>query len=156
LALFAPPGLDKKADPTVQFIPYPAWYFLALYGLLRVAGYAPGPLIPITNLLATVVIPGVLVTWLVILPFIDRNPRRRLTKRPWALGLTAISVFGAVALSVFSQLKIVEEQQAQGPPAAAAAPAPAASAAGGAGGGTTTAAGGGAATYSASCSGCHG
>ena len=35
LAIFAPPALDAKADPTQQFIAYPAWYFLALYGLLR-------------------------------------------------------------------------------------------------------------------------
>jgi quinol-cytochrome oxidoreductase complex cytochrome b subunit len=35
LALVLPPFLDAKADPTnSQFVPYPAWYFLSLFGLL--------------------------------------------------------------------------------------------------------------------------
>ena len=58
LSIFSPAPLDEKADPTRAFIPFPAWYFLALYGLLRVAGASPGPVVPIANLLATVVIPG--------------------------------------------------------------------------------------------------
>jgi ubiquinol-cytochrome c reductase cytochrome b subunit len=148
LSIFSPAPLDEKADPTRAFIPFPAWYFLALYGLLRVAGASPGPVVPIANLLATVVIPGVLVTWLIVLPFLDRNPSRRLTKRPWAMGLTAISVLGAVALSVYSQSAIAQEQ-AQTP----AAPAPAASAAAGA---AVPAGGKGAQVYGANCSGCHG
>ncbi len=164
LALVAPPGLDQKANPSAAFIPYPAWYFLGLYGLLRLAGIVPTPLIPIANLLATVVIPGVLVTWLILLPFLDRNPSRRLTRRPWALGLTAISVVGAVGLSVYSQIKIIEEQAAQGPAAAVAAPAPPAaagapgsgSAASGGSSSGASAAGGGAAVYTTNCSGCHG
>jgi ubiquinol-cytochrome c reductase cytochrome b subunit len=36
LAIFAPPYLDQKADPTnAAFTPYPAWYFLFLFGLLN-------------------------------------------------------------------------------------------------------------------------
>src|SRR5271170_4540105 len=36
LASFAPPFLDQKADPTnAAFQPYPAWYFLFLFGLLN-------------------------------------------------------------------------------------------------------------------------
>jgi ubiquinol-cytochrome c reductase cytochrome b subunit len=149
LSIFSPAPLDAKADPTAAFIPFPAWYFLALYGLLRVAGQAPDAIVPFANLLATVVIPGVLVTWLVVLPFVDRNPSRRVTKRPWAMGLTAISVVGAVVLSVYSQAKIVEEQASTpAAPAAAASPAP-----GGAGG---AAAGKGAQVFATNCSGCHG
>src|SRR5580658_8011812 len=108
LSIFSPAPLDQKANPTQAFIPFPAWYFLALYGMLRVAGQAPAAVVPFANLLATVVIPGVLVTWLIVLPFLDRNPSRRLTKRPWAMGLTAISVVGAVALSVYSQTAIAQ------------------------------------------------
>lgn len=149
LAIMAPPGLDRKADPTVPYIPYPAWYFLALYGLLRVAGQVPTPLIPTANLLATVVIPGVLVTFLILLPFLDRNPSRRPGRRPWALAITALAVIGTVGLSLYSQLKIVEEQQAQGPVPAAAAAAPAA-------GAPAAGKGGGAQIFAANCSGCHG
>ena len=64
------------------------------------------------------------------------------------MGLTAISVLGAVALSVYSQSAIAQEQ-AQTP----AAPAPAASAAAGA---AVPAGGKGAQVYGANCSGCHG
>ena len=168
LAIFAPPGLDEKADPTKQFIAYPAWYFLALYGLLRLAGLTPESVQPIALLLSTIIIPGVLVAVLILLPWIDRNPSRQLKRRPWILGITAVSVIIAVGLSVYSQLAIVAEQQASGPAPAAAAAAAAPGAAGvqGAAGASqasgpsgTVAAGGadaGAKIYSTNCSGCHG
>ena len=100
LAIFAPPGLDEKADPTKQFIAYPAWYFLALYGLLRLAGLTPESVQPIALLLSTIIIPGVLVAVLILLPWIDRNPSRQLKRRPWILGITAVSVIIAVAAAV--------------------------------------------------------
>ena len=38
----SPAPLDAKADPNnTQFVPYPAWYFLALFSLLDVVGNAP-------------------------------------------------------------------------------------------------------------------
>ena len=72
--------------------------------------------------------------------------------------MTAISVVGAVGLSIYSQVKIVEEQTAQGPAPAAAAQAPAASAVTGAtsGGSQSGGATSGASVYSTNCSGCHG
>jgi mono/diheme cytochrome c family protein len=120
--------------------------------LLRVAGNLPGQIVPIANLFATVIVPGVLVLWLILLPFIDKNPSRRLSKRPWAMGLTAISVLFAVGLSVYSQMAIAQEQAGSGtPPPAAAAAAPAA--------GQPVAASAdakGAQVYTNNCSGCHG
>ena len=148
LAAVAPPPLDVKADPTQTFIAYPAWYFLALYGLLRIAGGLPDSVIPIANLMATVIIPGGFVTLLILLPWIDRNPSRALRRRPWILGLTAISVVVAVGLSVFSQLAIVREQQEAGqakPAAIASAPADAG-----------RALQSGAKVYAANCAACHG
>ena len=42
LAVFSPAPLDAKADPNnTQFVPYPAWYFMALFSLLDVVGNAP-------------------------------------------------------------------------------------------------------------------
>jgi len=114
LAIFSPAPLDAKADPTQKFIAYPAWYFLALYGLLRIAGTLPPAITPIANLLATVVIPGGLVTLLIVLPFIDRNPSRQLNRRPWLLGITAISLVFAIGLSLYSQLAIQQEQAEAG------------------------------------------
>jgi ubiquinol-cytochrome c reductase cytochrome b subunit len=110
LAIFSPAPFDVKADPTKQFIAYPAWYFLALYGLLRLAGQTPAAVQPIANLLATVVIPGVVVTVLILLPFIDRNPSRQLSRRPWILGITAFSFLVAIGLSLYSGLAVQAEQ----------------------------------------------
>jgi mono/diheme cytochrome c family protein len=138
-----------KADPTAKFIAYPAWYFLALYGLLRVAGQAPAAILPIANLLATVVVPGVLVLILILLPWLDRNPSRQISRRPWILGSTAVVVVFAVALSVYSQLAI-QQEQVENP-----APAPAAAAAATTGGASSAAATAGAKTYAQSCQGCH-
>jgi ubiquinol-cytochrome c reductase cytochrome b subunit len=170
LAIFSPAPLDVKADPTQKFIAYPAWYFLALYGLLRIAGLFPPAITPIANLLATVIIPGGLVTLLILLPFIDRNPSRQISRRPWVLGLTAISLVFAIGLSIYSQLAIQQEQADAGestaPHVAAAATTTEASTTTGGGGGSSSggtqvaAAGGiaahGATVYSANCSGCHG
>lgn len=154
LSIFSPAPLDQKADPTRAFIPSPAWYFLGLYGLLRVAGAAPESIIFVANLLATVVIPGALVTFLILLPFLDRNPSRRLTRRPWALAVTAIITVLAVGLSVYSQLQIVKEEAETPsvPAAAAAAPAGGASAAPG----VAAQADKGAQVYTTNCAGCHG
>ncbi len=173
LAIFSPAPLDVKADPTKQFIAYPAWYFLALYGLLRLAGQTPSSITPIANLLATVIIPGGFVALLILLPFYDRNPSRQLNRRPWILGITAISLVFAIGLSLFSQLAIQKEQAEAGeggPPAAAAAAsnslgggtsAGASSTVGGAGGGGTQVAAGGAGTakgeqvFTQNCASCH-
>jgi ubiquinol-cytochrome c reductase cytochrome b subunit len=172
LAIWAPPGLDQKADPTQKFIAYPAWYFLALYGLLRVAGLFPPLLQPIANLFATVVIPGGLVTFLILLPFLDRNPSRQLSRRPWVLGITALSLVIAIGLSLYSQLAIQQEQAEAGeggPPAAAAAASNTLGAGTSAGassttgqsptGGTQVAASGiaahGQAVYTQNCASCH-
>jgi len=162
LAIFSPAPLDQKADPTQKFIAYPAWYFLALYGLLRIAGQTPPAITPIANLLATVVIPGGLVTMLVLLPFIDRNPSRQLSRRPWILGITGISLVFAIGLSLFSQLAIQKEQAETGDtgPATSSAAAPNAAGAGAAGGGSSTVAaatsGKGAQIFSQNCATCHG
>jgi ubiquinol-cytochrome c reductase cytochrome b subunit len=127
LSIFSPVPLDDKADPTQRFIAYPAWYFLALYGLLRIAGNLPENVVPIANLLATVLIPGGLVTLLILLPWIDRNPSRQISRRPWIMGLTALTVVIAIGLSVYSQMAIVKEQQdtkKEAAPTATAAAAP--------------------------------
>jgi ubiquinol-cytochrome c reductase cytochrome b subunit len=66
-----PAHLDEIANPAdASYIPRPDWYFLSLFELLK---YFPGPYEPI----ATMVIPGLVVGFLLALPFIDRSPERR-------------------------------------------------------------------------------
>ena len=158
LAIVAPPGLDQKADPTQKFIAYPAWYFLALYGLLRLAGLTPGSVTPIANLLATVILPGGLVTLLILLPFLDRNPSRQLSRRPWILGLTALTLIFAVGLSLYSQLAVQQEQAEAGettPTASTNAPAPAGGTGAAPGGASSALAAQGAKVFGQNCASCH-
>lgn len=82
--------LDAVADPTdASYVPRPEWYFLGLFQLLK---YFSGPLEP----LATVVIPAVIVAGLLLLPFLDRGPERRLRARP-AVALACAALTVAVA-----------------------------------------------------------
>ena len=75
-AVNLPAHLDEIANPAdASFVPRPEWYFLALFELLK---YFPGPFEPV----ATMVIPGVAVGFLLMLPFLDRSPERR----PFARG----------------------------------------------------------------------
>jgi len=163
LSIFSPAPFDVKADPTTRFIAYPAWYFLALYGMLRVAGQVPGALVPIANLIATIVIPTLIIIVLIALPWIDRNPSRQIRRRTVVLAGTAIVMVLAIGLSVYSQLAVQQEQAETPAPVAAAAAGSQASlgtATGGAPGSNTTttagnAAAGGAAIYATNCAGCH-
>jgi ubiquinol-cytochrome c reductase cytochrome b subunit len=170
LAVISPATIDDKADPNnTQFVPYPAWYFMALFALLTIVGHVQNPaLLEALDLFATVVVPGGLVLVLILLPFIDRNPSRRLSRRPWVLGLTAATMFGALALSVIGQVNVQNQQVANGitgvaqaatapagmngaPPVEQAAGGTQVAAAGGTGNPTA-----GATVYSGNCAGCHG
>ncbi len=73
-----------KADPTTtSYVPRPEWYFFFLFELLKVL--KPPWLTPV----ATIGIPTLCMVLLLLLPFYDRNPERRLTRRP----IAAISGF---------------------------------------------------------------
>jgi mono/diheme cytochrome c family protein len=107
-----------------------------------------------------------------LLPFLDRNPSRQLSRRPWVLGITALSLVIAIGLSLYSQLAI-QQEQAEAGEGGAAASAAAASNTLGAGtsagsasttgqsptGGTQVAASGaaakGQAVYTQNCASCH-
>jgi ubiquinol-cytochrome c reductase cytochrome b subunit len=170
LSTFSPVPLDDKADPNNStFVPYPAWYFIALYALVDIVGNLPPWMVQTASLFATIIGPTLLIVLLIALPFIDRNPSRRLTRRPWVLGLTAVTMIGAIGLSWYGQNNVVTGQLQHhliGPGAVAATSANTGTTAGV--GGTTSgsssagtgaapaAAGVGAEVYSQSCAGCHG
>ena len=87
ISLFFNAPLEGMADPT--HTPNPAkapWYFLGLQELLH---YFP----PTT---AGVLIPGLVLTGLVILPYVDRNPSRAFNDRKMAIvTFTMFAVFWA-------------------------------------------------------------
>ena len=89
---FGPPALGVPADPTVlQAYPRPDWYFLWYFALLA--------LIP-PNIEDIFIIgfPLVLGLLFIMLPFVapfgERSPRRR----PWAIGVVAVSAVSIAAL----------------------------------------------------------
>lgn len=90
-----PAHLDEIANPAdASYVPRPDWYFLSLFELLK---YFPGPFEP----LATMVIPGLAVGFLLALPFLDRGPERRpfgRGRRLWSLAMLALMT-GVIVLT---------------------------------------------------------
>ena len=167
----APPYLDAKADPTKFFVPYPAWYFLSLFGLL---GLVPpeihvGPLTISLELIATIIVPTLFLLVVLLLPWLDRSRSRSFASRAGLLWATTIVMIGIVGLTIFGQVTTMIKQAAAPPSPpesvvlsqAEAATVPAGSAgsttasASGAGAqGATSAAG--AKVFSTNCASCHG
>lgn len=91
-----PAHLDEIANPAdAAYVPRPEWYFLSLFQMLK---YFPGPLEPV----ATMVIPGAVVGFLFLLPFIDRGGDRHpfgSARRLATFGMTVIAL-GVIVLTV--------------------------------------------------------
>lgn len=164
LAILSPAPLDAKADPNNdQFVPAPAWYFMGLYYLLEIF---PGQF---GQFIGTIVIPTLGLVWLILLPWLDRNPSRDFKKRPIALVVTAICIALAAGLSLAGQttVNVKAAERGQTAPtvpggadaakieAAANAPLPATGSASGKSG-TSAASAAGATVFSNNCAGCHG
>jgi ubiquinol-cytochrome c reductase cytochrome b subunit len=167
LALVAPPYLDQKADPTraATFQPYPAWYFLSLFGLLALVPPEVhlGPLTISTELLATIVVPTLFLIVLLLLPWLDRSRTRDFGARQGVLWGTTIVVGVIVVLSIYAQVTTVAKQAAlpPSPPEAtvlsqAEAATTSGAPAGGAAGAAAPANANGAKVFAANCSSCHG
>ena len=83
-----------KADPTTTtYVPRPEWYFFFLFELLRVI--KPPELVP----LATIGIPTLCMVLLLLLPFYDRNPERRIERRPVALTAGILTIIAMAYLT---------------------------------------------------------
>jgi ubiquinol-cytochrome c reductase cytochrome b subunit len=155
LALFVPPYLDAKADPTVSsFTPYPAWYFLSLFGLLALVPPEVhlGQLAISTELFATIIAPTIVGVAVLLVPWLDRSTTRDFSSRAGTLWATTLVCVAIVGLSIYGQVGI-RQRQAAGPPSppesvvlgAERAQAP-----------TANVGVGGAKIYSTNCSPCHG
>jgi ubiquinol-cytochrome c reductase cytochrome b subunit len=162
LAWFLPPFLDAKADPTnSQFIPYPAWYFLSIFGLL---GLIP-PEVSLfgltisTELVGAVIIPTLFLLVVLALPWIDRSTTRSFSSRKGILWGTFLAVVAIVGLSIFAQLQVMAKQAAAPPsPSEASILASTESAPSSSSGGAAAspANANGAKVFSTNCASCHG
>jgi ubiquinol-cytochrome c reductase cytochrome b subunit len=117
LAWFSTTPLEKEAT-AANLSGYQAlseWYVLPLHGLTLLPPFTNEGLEPI----ATVVLPGLLVTVLLLLPFLDRSPTAAPRKRPAALAAGSLVLLSTVALALFSLAKDKETAKAQPVPPSA-------------------------------------
>jgi ubiquinol-cytochrome c reductase cytochrome b subunit len=96
LAQHGPP-LESPADPTSSYLARPEWYALPLFQLRM---FFEGRL----EIVATMIIPGVITALLIALPFLDTGPSRRPADRRGvllgaALGLGLTAVLATVAIA---------------------------------------------------------
>jgi quinol-cytochrome oxidoreductase complex cytochrome b subunit len=97
LAIYFPSELGDPADPSdTSFLPKPEWYFLPVYQLLK---FFPGK----SEVIGVLIQPVILLA-LLLLPFLDRNPERRPSKRKASMVALAVIVVGAVIMGVLGYL----------------------------------------------------
>jgi len=90
--VFGPPALGTKADPTiVEAYPRPDWYFLWYFALLA--------LIP-SNIedVFIVAFPALIGLVFLALPLVAPTGERSFRRRPWAVGVVALSAVSITAL----------------------------------------------------------
>ncbi|HEY6327424.1 MAG TPA: cytochrome b N-terminal domain-containing protein, partial [Candidatus Cybelea sp.] len=114
LSFAFPPYLDEKADPTKFFVPYPAWYFLSLFGLLAIVPpeIHLGPLTISLELIATIIVPTLFLLVVLFLPWLDRSRTRSFAGRARLLLATTIVVGGIIVLSIYGQVTTMIKQAA--------------------------------------------
>jgi ubiquinol-cytochrome c reductase cytochrome b subunit len=89
-AIFYAAPLEAKADPSASgYVPRPEWYFLPNFQLLK---YIPTAWGEWGEFLGAAVIPGLAVLVLILLPYLDRNPERRPSRRPVATAAALASL----------------------------------------------------------------
>ena len=94
LAIWHRVEVGEPVNPaSTDYVPRPEWYFFFLFELLRIFK-GQNDLQPV--IMATFVIPNVLMLLLILTPFIDRGPERRIHRRPIAL-ITAVAVIAFLA-----------------------------------------------------------
>jgi menaquinol-cytochrome c reductase cytochrome b/c subunit len=92
LAIWHRVPMGEHVNPaSTDFVPRPDWYFFFLFELLRIFKNQ-NAFMPV--IMATFIIPNILMALLILTPFIDRGPERRIEKRP-------IALFSGVAVILF-------------------------------------------------------
>lgn len=98
LAWMGAPALEAPADPTSSdYVPRPEWYFLGLFQLLK---YFPGRL----EIIGALVLPGLVMTGLFLLPWLDRAPSRAWRARRTLLATFVGGLSAAAALTVLGAM----------------------------------------------------
>ncbi|MEQ8833710.1 MAG: c-type cytochrome [Miltoncostaeaceae bacterium] len=97
MAIWQRVEVGEPVNPaTTDFIPRPEWYFLFLFELLKIF---EGQNVFMPVIMATFIVPNILMVLLIALPFIDRGPERRIHKRPIAMVTAVLVVFSLAYLT---------------------------------------------------------
>ncbi len=97
---------------TTDFVPRPEWYFYFAFELLKIFANQD-VLTPV--IMATFMVPNILIILLVVWPFIDRGPERRIWKRPFAMGMIVL-VTGFLCYTTYLGAKTPAGVSSQGLP----------------------------------------
>jgi ubiquinol-cytochrome c reductase cytochrome b subunit len=96
--------LEQLADPTnPSTTPRPEWYFLFLFQTLK---FFEGPL----EVVGTMVLPGLAVLALILVPFIDRRPILKVTRRTLAAGVVLLAGLGWSGLTAAAVIADAKEK----------------------------------------------
>jgi len=98
--------LGAPADPVGTFDARPEWYFLFLFQLLK---YFEGPLV----LIGTVFLPGGVLAFLIVLPWLDRSEGLSFAARWKVMVPMTVIFFGVVGLTVEARLSDSEDLEYQ-------------------------------------------
>jgi len=105
LAYFVGIPAEERANPNdTSYTPRPEWYFLFLFQLLK---YFPGNL----EVIGAMILPGLFILLLILLPFIDKSPKRHFLNRPYASITAVVVVLGIGALTVLSVVEAPPPQE---------------------------------------------
>jgi ubiquinol-cytochrome c reductase cytochrome b subunit len=85
--------VEPRADPTTAYQAHTSWNWMYLY---EWAKFFPGK----SEFVGVIVVPAFGVLALLCVPHIDRNPERRLRKRPIAVLLAAVTFLAVTALGI--------------------------------------------------------
>ena len=106
LAYFVGAPLEARANPAdTTYTPRPEWYFLFLFQALK---YFPGKL----EVIGAMVLPGLFILLLILLPFMDRSPKRHFLNRPFASISALVVVAGILFLTIASVREAPPPQEA--------------------------------------------
>ena len=99
LSYWYPVQLGPEANPAdAAFLPRPEWYFLPVFQWLKLW---PGQ----SAIIGVVVLPAIVTTLFVGLPFIDRSLERHPLRRPVAVGTFCLVLGGLISFGVLSRME---------------------------------------------------
>ena len=109
--------LEAKANPmTSGYVPRPEWYFLPNFEFLKYIPMAWGEW---GEFLGAAVIPAIGVLFLIVFPYLDKNPERRLLRRPFACvgaiaALATLAYLGIAGARSGPKKVVLTAEQARG------------------------------------------